>query len=231
MNKSIRAGLSIGIALATLGIITATAHAAGNSNCQVIYGGGESCNPEISFTLDKKVQKPIKGGEFVDNLSINDEKFVSGQDVVFRITIHNTGKEKTTVTIVDTLPQFVDFISGGTYDANKRTVTNTVELNSDEKKEVNIVTRAVSSDKLPQDKSITCVTNTAKGTEKNGATADDASQFCIERQVVTSKPTPQVYDKTPVKKIPETGPEMLPLLGLIPAGLAGIAMRRKSKLG
>ncbi len=39
-----------------------------------------------------------------------------------------------------------------------------------------------------------------------------------------------MFEATPVKKIPETGPEMLPLLGLIPAGIAGFAMRRKYKL-
>ncbi len=231
MNKSIRAGLSIALAITTLGAISVAAHAAGKSNCQVIYGGGESCNPEISFTLDKKVQKTTKGGELVDNLSINDEKFISGQDVIFKITLHNTGKAKTTVIVVDTLPQFVDFISGGTYDNDKRTVTNTVALNADEKKEVNIVTRVVSNDKLPQDKTISCVTNTAKGTENNGAAADDAAQFCIERQSVTAKPTPQVFEKTPVTKIPETGPEMLPLIGFISAGLAGFVMKRKFKLG
>jgi len=229
MNKAFRAGLSIGLAIITLGFITVAAQAAGTSNCQVIYGGGESCNPEIKFTLDKKVQKPTKGGEMVDNLSINDEKFISGQDVVFKITIHNTGNQNITLTVVDTLPQYVDFISGGTYDNDKRTVNNTIELNPDQKKDINIVTRVVSNEKLAQDKTITCVTNIVRGTGNNGATADDASQFCIEKRVV-AKPTPQVFEATPVKKIPETGPEMLPLLGLIPAGIAGFAMRRKFKL-
>lgn len=229
MNKVIRAGLSIALAITTLGAISVAAHAAGNSNCQVIYGGGENCDPQISFTLDKKIQKANKGGELVDNLSINDERFVSGQDVIFRISLHNTGDQKTTVTVVDSLPNYVDFISGGTYDNDKRTVSNTLSLEPDEKKEINIVTRVVPDPRLAQDKSVSCVTNIAKGTANNGATADDSAQFCIERKV-TKKPTPQVFDKTPVKKIPETGPEMLPLLGLIPLGAAGFAMRRKLKL-
>ncbi len=93
MNKAIRAGLSIGLAIITLGFITVAAQAAGTSNCQVIYGGGEVCNPQISFNLDKKVQKPTKGGELVDNLSIIDEKFFSGHDVVFKITIQNSGNK------------------------------------------------------------------------------------------------------------------------------------------
>lgn len=230
MNKAFRAGISIGLALTTLAFITVAAQAAGNSNCQVIYGGGETCDSQISFNLDKKIQKPTKGGELVDNLSINDEKFISGQDVVFKISVHNTGNKNLTLTVVDTLPQYVDFISGGTYDNDKRTVTNTVGLNSDEKKDIIIVTRVVENDKLAQDKNVNCVTNTVRGTANNGSTADDSSQFCIERRIV-AKPTPQVFDKTPVKKIPETGAEnFLALIGLVPAGIAGFAMRKKFKL-
>lgn len=229
MNKALRAGLSIALAVITLGFITAAAHAAGQSECRVVYGGGEVCDTQISFTLDKKIQKPNKGGGIVDNLSINDEKFVSGQDVVFKIYLHNTGNQKTTVTVVDTLPNYVDFVSGGTYDNSKRTVANTVELNPDERKELTIATRVVGNDRLDASKNVNCVTNTARGTANNGSTADDSAQFCIERRV-EAKPTPQIYEKTPVKKIPETGAEILPLFGLVPAGLAGLAMRRKSKL-
>ena len=76
-----------------------------------------------------------------------------------------------------------------------------------------------------------CLTNNVKGSDNHGNEAKDDASFCVEKDVVTSKPTPQVYDKTPVKNIPNTGPEMLPLLGLIPAGLLGAAMRRKNKLG
>jgi len=136
---------------------------------------------------------------------------------------------KMTYTIVDTLPQYVDFISGGTYENAQRTVSNTIGLNPDEKKDINIVTRVVSNEKLAQDKNVNCVVNSVRGTANNGATADDSAQFCIERRII-AKPTPQVFEATPVKKIPETGPEMLPLLGLIPAGIAGFAMRRKYKL-
>ena len=61
------------------------------SNCDVVYGGGEVCPPNVSFTLDKLVQSPTKGGQFVDNLTVNDPMFNPNQDVTFQVKVKNTG--------------------------------------------------------------------------------------------------------------------------------------------
>lgn len=234
MNKAVRAGLSIGLAITTLGFITVAAQAAGKSNCQVIYGGGEVCDRDIEFSLEKFVQKANKGGEYVENLNANDPRFSASQDVSFKIVVKNVGQDTIeSMTVTDTLPQYVTFVSGaGNYDNNSKKITFTVQnLAPNEQKEFIIVTKVVDENSLPTDKAISCVVNNVSAVEINGATAKDSSQFCIERKVVNVQPTPQVFEKTPVKKIPETGPEMLPLFTLIPAGIAGIAMRRKNKLG
>jgi len=60
---------------------TENTYAAG---CTPIYGGGESC-PDYSFSIQKHVQKPGKnGGDFVNNLSINDPKYAPNQNVTFQ---------------------------------------------------------------------------------------------------------------------------------------------------
>jgi|GEM_PF-575589 len=230
MNKAIRAGVSIALAITTLGFITAAAHAAGTSNCQVIYGGGEVCEKDFKFSIDKLVQRPNKDGEFVDNINTNDTRFRAGDTVTFRIKVTNTGKDDiATLNITDTLPENVTF-KAGPGNANGRTVTYTInDLKAGQTQEHDISV-TVNTD-LPADKGVMCLTNNVKGSDNHGNEAKDDASFCVEKEVVTSKPTPQVYDKTPVKNIPNTGPEMLPLLGLIPAGLLGAAMRRKNKLG
>lgn len=233
MNKSIRAGISIGLALTTLAFITAAAQAAGNSNCQVIYGGGEVCERNIEFSLDKFVQKANKGGEYVENLNTNDPRFRADQDVVFKVVVKNVGQDTIeNMTVTDTLPSYVTFVSGaGNFDKNSNKITFTLQnLAKNEQREFIIATKVVGENSLPTDKAINCVVNHVSAVESNGATAKDSSQFCIERAVV-AKPTPQVFDKTPVKKIPETGAEsFLALIGLVPAGIAGFALRKKSKL-
>jgi len=230
MNKSIRAGLSIGLAITTLGFITLAAQAAGTSNCQVIYGGGEVCDENIKYSIDKLVKNT--SGTFVDNLNTNDSKYSASQNVEFKIIIQNTGNTRiNSIKVEDTLPQYLEYVSGaGNYDANSRTLTFIVtNLDAGKKAEYTISTKVVENASLPQDKGTICVINNVKAIESRGNTAQDSSQVCIER-IITKKPTPQVFEATPVKKIPETGPEMLPLLGLIPAGIAGFAMRRKFKL-
>ena len=72
-----------------------------------------------------------------------------------------------------------------------------------------------------------CLTNNVKGNDNQSDVANDSSTFCIQKEAMT----PKVFTTIPPKSIPNTGPEMLPLLGLIPAGIAGFTLRKKSKLG
>ncbi|OIP57802.1 MAG: hypothetical protein COX79_03730 [Candidatus Levybacteria bacterium CG_4_10_14_0_2_um_filter_36_16] len=230
MNKLFKALSFSAIALC---LSVSSTFAAGNeSNCQIVYGGGEVCNPSVKFTLNKTVQTPGKGGgDFVDNLTINDSRFVAGQNISFKINITNTGNSTVNnIRVVDTFPQFLSFVAGaGSFDSNNKTLSFTIDkLDAGKGQDVIITAKVVNDSDLPTNSGITCVTNVAKATDSTGNTAEDSSQVCIQRNVTVVTPTPQIFEKVTTKQIPATGPEMLPLIGLIPAGLTGFYLRRKS---
>ncbi len=227
LKLAITSALLTGAFLATAG----SAIAAG-SNCQIIYGGGQICQEQIKFTIDKKVLQPTKGGTFVDNLSITDTHFQPGSDVAFQITVNNTGdKSIDTLTVVDTLPSFLTFISGpGTFNSSNNTITYSISnLGTGASNQQSFVTKLLDSSKLPQNPTVTCMTNSVNANDNNGNSATDTSGLCVENPVST--PAPKIFTTVPPKSIPNTGPEILPLLGLIPAGLSGLILRKKSKLG
>lgn len=218
-------------------LFVSTAFAAGNaggsSKCQIIYGGGEVCEKQVKFTIDKTIQTPGKGGgSFVDNLTINDPKFSANQDVNFKIVIENTGdSEISNLNVVDFLPDLMTFKSGnGSLDANKRTLSfDTGKITAGKKLEFIVTLKVVDEKNLPSNQGVTCLVNTVKATESNGAMAEDSSQACVQKQVLGAQPTPAVFAQIPVKTVPATGPELFSLFGLIPMGAAGIYFRRKSQ--
>ena len=230
LKRLIATTIITGAFLASAGVALADGSGYGTSNCQVIYGGGQVCPTALQFSIDKKVLSPTKGGTFVDNLGFNDAKFQPGDQVSFKVTINNTGdKSIDQITVVDTLPSYLTFNSGaGVYDATKKTVTYIIKnIPAGQSNTQTLVTNIANVDALPSDQGVMCLTNNVVGTDNNSDVANDSSAFCIQKPVMT----PKVFTTIPPKSIPNTGPEMLPLLGLIPAGLAGLTLRRKSKLG
>lgn len=204
--------------------------AAGNSQCQIIYGGGQVCQDQVKFTIDKKVMQPTKGGTYVDNLGANDVRFQPATDVAFQITITNTGN--TTIqnlTVTDTLPANTTFISGaGNYNSSNNTISYTISnLEAGKSNQQTFVARIADAKNFRE--AVTCLTNNVKADNNNGFVAEDKAGFCVEN-VITATPQPKVFKQAPPKTIPETGPEMLPLLGLIPAGITGYFLRKKSRL-
>lgn len=217
------------IVLTSLFFAVPAVHAAG-SNCQVIYGGGEVCPPNVQFSINKQVQRPGKGGDFVDNLNINDPKFGPAQAVNFQITVQNTGNQKiTNIQVVDSLPNFLSFVSGpGNFDKNNKTLTYSIDSLDAGKSTTATVTFKTSAEKdLPADQGVTCVTNNVRAT-KDATVVQDSSQVCIEKKVLAALPTPQVFTAPPMKQTPPTGPEaiVLPLLGS--TGILGFFLRRKA---
>lgn len=206
----------------------------GSEACQPIYGGGQTCVTTAKFILDKKVLHPTqktKGNTefFVDNLSINDPKYQPTQNVKFQLIATNTGNETISeLTLTDILPDFVDFVSGpGTYDSKTRIITLSIpNLNPDESRKYTIETKARANETLPQGQGIVCVVNQASLISGNDESRDN-SQFCIEKK--TTKGGLPVLSAPGLKQTPATGPEMLGLIGLIPAGLGGLLLRRRSK--
>lgn len=223
---------------AYLFITVSPANATGTSAggvCQPIYGG-QVCVTE-NLLIDKKVQNP-KTNDFVDSLGVNDPKYQPNTLVPFKVTIKNTGDTTIgEITAKDTYPLHVDFASGpGSFDSNTHTLTFVVnDLKKDESRTFSLVGRIVTADKLPVNQGIVCVVNQASATT-NGKTAHDNSQFCIIKDVLAAKiPTEtkgglKVFEKPQVKATPPTGPGMLALVGLIPSGIAGFVLRRKTKI-
>jgi uncharacterized repeat protein (TIGR01451 family) len=198
-----------------------------NADCKALYGGGEECPPSHNFNIDKKVQTPGKGaGAYVDSLSVNDPKYSPNQNVTFRLVVTNTGNQTIpTLTVVDTFPQYLTYVSGeGSYNSGNRTLTfNISNLEAGKSREFIIVAKLANENMLPSDKATICLVNHASVTDNSNQNTDSA-QFCVQKQVLG-----KVFPAPDVKSQPATGPEMIALIGLIPAALAGFALRKRTK--
>ncbi|OGH02171.1 MAG: hypothetical protein A2798_03515 [Candidatus Levybacteria bacterium RIFCSPHIGHO2_01_FULL_37_17] len=196
-----------------------------SADCTTIYGGGQSCPPSYNFDINKLVQTPGKGGgTFVDNLSVNDPKYSPKQNVTFKLTVKNTGdKTIPTLTVVDTFPSYLSFVSGaGNYNSSNRTLTFTISnLEAGKSQEFTVVGKLSDENMMPSDQATICLVNYAQVSD-NSTQSNDSSQFCVQKQVLG-----KVFPAPKVVTTPPTGPEMVTLVGLIPAALAGFALRKK----
>ena len=176
------------------------------------------------------VQTPGKGGgDFVDNLSINDPKYSPTDVVSFKILVKNTGTQTIpTITVVDTFPQFINFVSGpGTFDSTAKTLTFTINnLGAGQSQKFDVSGKVSDASLLPSDQGVICLINNAKGTDNNGITNTSSSQFCVQK--VLQHNSSGFCNNKLITTTPATGPEMLPLLALIPGGLGGLILRKKA---
>ncbi len=220
----------LGLILTTLLFASvATAAFAGDvSSCQPVYGGGEVCRENVKFTINKTVQSPTKGGNYVDNLSTNDPRYAAGAVINFKISITNSGdRDITNLNVVDTFPQFLNYVSGiSNANVNGQQINFVIaKLEKGKTVEYVITTKAADAGQL--NLAITCVVNKVVATTNEGPEASDQSQVCIEKSIIT--PTPEIMAKPMIKKVPQTGPETDILFGLISTGALGMFIRRRSK--
>ncbi|HSA83873.1 MAG TPA: hypothetical protein VLF20_03220 [Patescibacteria group bacterium] len=194
-----------------------------DSRCTVVstgqYSSKESC---IKLIIDKKVLKPGTK-DYVDGLSVSDPKYNLDQQVTFQVVVQNVGAEELSdITIVDTMPQNVDYVSGaGSYDAGSRKLTFKLDKLTVGQSQTFYIVGKVTNAIAFGENGYVCVTNYVQASAKNGLSVDDAAQFCVERPV-------KVYEPVPVKKTPATGPEMLAIPMLFGMGGAGVFLRRKA---
>jgi len=229
MNRLFRlALLSIfSVAIST----TVTSIAIADEGCTPIYGGGQTCPPPGNISIDKTVRNP-ENGVFVNNLTVNDPKYLPGQSVSFKVVVTNTTSTKISkVTVNDVFPSYLTFESGpGSYDSGKNTLTFSLDnLNGGQSKTFDLKAKVTDSANIPFTNGVVCVVNQVIGTTSDNKTAQDNSQLCIQKETVTKGGLP-VAPAPKVVTTPATGPEMLPLLALIPSGLAGYLFRKKSKI-
>jgi uncharacterized repeat protein (TIGR01451 family) len=200
------------------------AQAASGTNCVAMYGGGYASTTSCAqITIDKKVLKPGTK-EYVDGLSGNDPKYQAGQEVTFEIVVKNVGSEKlNTITVTDTLPQFVTFVSGpGSYDKGTNKLTFVISsLESGASQTFYIKTKVADNVTFPE-KGFTCVTNYVNATVKESVSAEDSTLFCIERVLKVQPPV------LGVKQTPPTGPLDAALPILMAMGGAGAFLKHKT---
>lgn len=203
--------------------------------CQPVYGGGQTCVTTGNILVNKTVNNPATG-QFVDNLGINDSKFAPNQQITFNIAVTNTGGTIILQTSVkDTLPSSVIFTSSsptGTFDQNSRTITWILDnLKPNETRNLTIQGVIVDANQLQKD--VICdpdkTTNVVIATANNGQTSQDFASFCIQKGATTKGGLP-VFPPPKVVTTPPTGPELIPLIGLLPAGIGGWFLRKKSIL-
>ena len=202
--------------------------------CTPIYGGGETCISKGEIDIEKKVNHPdaSKGGteNFVDNLSITDSKFHAGDQITFKLTVTNTGDDTlNTVEVKDILPSYVTFVSGpGNFDPNTKTLTYTLkDLKAKESRTNDLVVKVVQEADLPVQNGDVCAVNQSF-VQANGMSDQDNVTFCIEKKKMVTKGGLPVKPAPVVTQAPPTGPEMAALFALIPAGLSGLILRRKT---
>ena len=204
-----------------------------DTSCQPIYGGGQSCTTSNNIVIDKTVLNP-QSNQFVNNLSINDPKYLPGLIATFQIAITNTGnKNISTIDVKDIFPQYVIFGAGaGTFDINTNTLSfSLTDLAPNETRKYSIVGRVFNAENIPGTVgSVVCVVNQAIAMINNNNVSQDNSQFCIEKtavaSVVTTKGGFPVLSSVPTTSTPSTGPEALVLFGLIPTGITGLMLRK-----
>lgn len=212
MKQLLFAGVSLIVVLAVAAFSPLAVSASGIYGQ---YGGGS--NPGI-ILVDKMVRNP-KTGAYVDNLGLVDEKYISDNAVYFKITVQNTGDSVISrVTVVDTLPPYVTYVTGGSYDSASRNVTFYFDkVAPNEARSTILQVKVVPVKDLPAEKSVLCPVNKVVASAPDIGIDEDTSQFCIERKVMA-------------QKVPETGDPIGLILGLgsIPTLLAGIKLRKRA---
>ena len=123
------------------------------------------------------------------------------------------------------------FVSGpGKFDANTKTVTYTLkDLKAKESRTNDLVVKVVAENDLPIQNGEVCAVNQSFVSADSMSDQDNAT-FCIEKKKVVTKGGLPVKPAPPIKEAPPTGPEMAALFALIPVGLSGLLLRRKTNL-
>lgn len=178
------------------------------------YGGPISYG---QLTINKEVRNPATG-VYVDNLGLKDAHYVADNAVFFRITIQNNSNSYVSkVTVTDYLPPYVLYVSGGTYSPTTRQIALYFDnVLVGERRSTVLQVRVASLLQLPGAKSLLCPVNKVVATSAEVGSAEDTSQFCIEKAVM-------------IAKVPQTGDPFGLLMGFgsLPMLLAGYKFGKK----
>jgi uncharacterized repeat protein (TIGR01451 family) len=166
-----------------------------------------------TLSIDKKLRS-IFSSEYVDNISSSTKVFAQGEIVEFKIKVTNTGTTRMkNIKVTDELPPFLKLIFfPGTYNSTDNKIEWTIdELNAGNSQEFLVRAKI---DKAENVKTLAKETNVAKASVDGINEKDDATYYIGTRSGVI---------------VPETGNPALVLetIGVITAGISGLALRRK----
>jgi uncharacterized repeat protein (TIGR01451 family) len=221
------------------------------SNCQFIYGGGMSCGSG-KLLVEKQVLQPGTASTYVNNLNIKDPHYQPSSPIFFRIIIRNVSNTTlNNINVLDTFDDsrnFIDFTDGpGNYDKTSKTLEYKIaSLAPGQQTMVTIAGKVIASQNFPKGQPLVCVTNTVEASPVNDSPTEATTEFCIDTTIKEAAAKTQattkgglpvsnqtnnfpVYSPTPTQKTPNTGPETLPLLALLPTGALGFWLRKKAK--
>lgn len=182
-------------------------------------------NKKAAFQINKLVSNP-QTKAMVDNLEMKDPKYAQGSSINFQLRVINiSDKSISDITVKDIFPQFIDFDKGsGNFDLKTKILTLNTSLKQKEVKVFNFSGKVSKNLTFSQD--ILCVTNQVNATAKQGASASDKAQFCLEK-----KATAIGKNSNRLASTPATGAASLTLFFLIPAGILGWNLRKYSLKG
>ena len=188
-------------------------------------------NPGIKssvLSVNKTVQKP-GNSSFVENLGMNDPKYAPGNSVQFQIVITNTGNATlTNIQVADHFPQYLKNAAD-----NSASASATIpSLAPGQSEVITLTAKIAETASLPTDQRVFCLVNQAIATSGNQTSTDNA-QLCVENPTVepgvTTKGGLPVYEPQPVTITPSTGPEAFAFAALLPGGILGYFLRKRSK--
>jgi uncharacterized repeat protein (TIGR01451 family) len=232
---------------------------AATTNCKPIYGGGESCAPTANISIDKKIIHPVSGQAVdnltVNNVRFKPGQDIRFAITV----TNTGATILTKIELTDELPSYISYTGGSAnFKQEKQVIRFTIDkLNPNQSKTYEVRAKIVEANALPANEGTFCSTKYAGALNKAHVViadkrSDDSAGFCIQKDVTVVEPT-VIPTKTPVRVIPaksipattkggqpvyqpprtettpETGPELLALLGFIPTAIGGHILRKKSK--
>src|SRR3989344_2954343 len=190
------------------------------------YGGqyGSTTTPS-DLTVNKQVRKPLPPFDFFENLGENDLTYSPDAEVVFKISVTNSGNQTfEEVKVEDLFPEHIASAQvgsefNGTYNSSDRRLTFYLkDLSAGETNSVE-VTAKISKTGFASDKSLFCESNKVE-VRSEDRFDDDWAQYCIRTNVLG------------VTTLPEAGLEdYLPMLPFISMGAVGMYLTLKKRLG
>lgn len=210
--------LSLGLLL----LFATTAQAETTTNCQPVYGGGQTCQQSNSLSINKKVLRSeltfqqgqtYQESDFVDHISTKNKPYSPNQQTAFRLTVTNTSnRDITDITVEDLLPnQYITYVAGqGEFNDQTKTFSTKIDkLKPNESRAFTIQVMTARAEELPEGSGLICSVNQARATAGNQV-AEDNSQLCMNKTGATPSSFPQVQGQQTVT--PQTTKGGLPIV-------------------